>query len=70
MGINFILLWWHIPVIMCVIGAVLMFFGTHTYIGAFGWPDTELTDIGIVGAVFTVIGIVLLIGGSFRGVFF
>jgi hypothetical protein len=69
MSISFVLLWWHIPAALCVIGCLLMFFGTRTYIGAFGWPDTELTGVGFIGAIAAVIGVVLFIGGLFRGLF-
>ena len=69
MAISFVLLWWHIPWGLLVVGSLLLLFGTKSRLGAFGWPTSELTGFGIIGAIMWVIAFVLFIGGAYRGLF-
>ena len=69
MAISFVLLWWHIPVVLFIGGMVLMMVGMESRLGAFGWPTTEPNSIGCVGIIATIIGAVLLIGSIYRGFF-
>jgi hypothetical protein len=68
-AISFVLLWWHIPWALVLIGSILLLLGTRSRLGAFGWPTTELTGFGIIGVILWVIGFVLFIGGAYRGLF-
>ena len=69
MIVNFVLLWWHIPIGLIIAGMVMMYFGNERYIGSFGWPDDRFTNTGCFGAAMFVIGLVLLIGSIYRGFF-
>lgn len=69
MTINFVLLWWHIPLVMVILGIAMSMIGTESRLSAFGWPDTEFTAVGWIGILSGLIGIILLIGGFYRGLF-
>lgn len=69
MAISFVLLWWHIPLALFLGGIIMMYFGSRSTLGAFGWPTTELTGSGIIGLLSAILGAILFIGGLFRGLF-
>lgn len=69
MAISFVLLWWHIPMVLIIGGLLLMMFGMESRLGAFGWPSTSLTNVGCVGSLAVMLGAVLLIGSIYRGFF-
>ena len=54
---------------MVVLGIAMVMLGTESRLSAFGWPDTEFTAAGWFGVLSLVLGIVLLIGGFYRGLF-
>lgn len=54
---------------MVVLGIAMVMLGTESRLSAFGWPDTEFTAVGWLGILFGLIGIILLIGGFYRGLF-
>lgn len=69
---TFTLLWWHLPVILLVVGWLMMIAGarmTYNIEGGVRWPDSETTGFGFVGGLLIVIGITLLFGGCYRGLF-
>lgn len=63
------ILWWHIPVILLIVGWLMMIAGTRMTYNVWGWPDSETTGFGFVGGILVVIAIMLLFGGCYRGLF-
>lgn len=69
MSISFVLLWWHIPIALIILGCIGMYFGSYSHLGAFGWPTSSFDGLGILSALLSMLGVVLLIGGWYRGLF-
>lgn len=63
------ILWWHLPVILLVVGWLMMIAGTRRVYNAEGWPDSETNGFGFVGVLLIAIAITLLFGGCYRGLF-
>jgi hypothetical protein len=66
---TFTLLWWHAPVALTALGVVMFVMGQRARNNVWDWPDSETPETGIFGAVLTVLSLVVLFGGWYRGLF-